>query len=276
MIELGASTLSFRHDPLDVALQELSALGFRKIDLVMIPSYCSHFNPVTASQQEKDQLKARLGELKLAVSTLNTGDGLLGIPQLRERALAFAKASLDLAQELNAYAITMQSGVEPPPDQWIEVARTVAADVRELGDYARDRGLDLTLELHKTMLMANTQQALDLMELVDHPNVGVTLDSSHITYAGEIAADVALKLGSHVKHVHLRDGIGKNILVVPGDGTVDFDTLARALHQIGYNRAAVIELEYEHARADRVRGDLARAKTTLERAFQMAVAVTAG
>jgi sugar phosphate isomerase/epimerase len=70
-----------------------------------------------------------------------------------------------------------------------------------------------------------------------------------------------------VKHVHLRDGIGKNILVVPGDGTVDFVALARALREIGYARPAVIELEYAQATAEQVRPDLARAKAFLEEAF---------
>ena len=60
------------------------------------------------------------------------------------------------------------------------------------------------------------------MALVDHPQVGVALDPSHATHAGEDVAEIARKLGDRVKHVHLRDAVGKNILVVPGDGTVDF------------------------------------------------------
>lgn len=141
--------------------------------------------------------------------------------------------------------------------------------MRELGNYAADLGLDLRLELHKDLLMANSQQSLDLMELVNHPNVGVALDPSHITYTGEKADEVALKLGKHVKHVHLRDGIGKNIMVVSGDGTVDFSALAKALEKIGYKKVAVIELEYENAKADQVRPDLARAKAHLEKSFQI-------
>ena len=161
----------------------------------------------------------------------------------------------------------MQSGVEPAPGEWQEIARAVAQDVRDLGDFAADLGLDVTLELHKTMLMANSQQALDLMELIHHPHVGVALDPSHITYAGEKADVVARQLGRHVKHVHLRDGIGQNILVVPGDGVVDFAALAQALRVIGYDRAAIIELEYEYARADQVRDDLARARSVIKPAF---------
>lgn len=270
MIELGASTLGFRHDSLDVALQEIKNAGFQNVDIAMYPSYCPHFNPFTASESEKEKLKTKIHDLGLKVATLNAGDGILGNPDHREIAINFAKATMQLAQKLGAYAITMQSGIEPKSEQWLEVAKGVTKDVRELGNYAADLGLDLTLELHKDLLMANTQQSLDLMELVNHPNVGVALDPSHITYAGEKADEVALKLGKHVKHVHLRDGIGKNIMVVPGDGTVDFAELALALKTIGYTRVAVIELEYETAKAEEVHPDLTRAKAHLEKSFQRA------
>lgn len=269
MIELGASTLGFRHDDLETALQEITAQGFKTIDICMYTSYCPHFNPLLASDAEKAVLREKLQQLNLQVATLNTGDGILGNPALRERAVQYAKASLDLAKRLGAYAITMQSGIEPELGRWREVAQFVVADIRELGDYARDLGLDVTLELHKSSLMANTQQALDLMELVNHTSVGVALDPSHITYAGEKADEVARQLGSHVKHVHLRDGHGQNIMIVPGDGTVDFAALAYALESIGYRRVAVIELEYEHAQTAQVRLDLARAKVHLEPYFRI-------
>lgn len=263
-MELGASTLGFRHEPLDVALNVISKLGFEVMDMCMIPTYCPHFDPVVATDREKQELDEKVKNLGLGIATLNVTDGLLGIPADREKAIRFAQASMDLAKMMGAYGVTIQSGVEPQPGQWLNVAKEVAADVRDLGNYAQDRGLELTLELHKQMLMTNTKEALDLMELVNHPSVGVALDPSHITYAGEKSDEVALKLGRLVKQVHLRDGIGQNILVVPGDGSVDFAALGQALRTIGYPHATVIELEYEFAKADQVEIDLKRAKAYLE------------
>ncbi len=109
-----------------------------------------------------------------------------------------------------------------------------------------------------------------MTERVDHPGVGVAPNPSHATHAGEDVAQIARMLGNLVKHVHLRDAIGQNILVVPGDGTVDFTALARALGEIGYGRTAVIELEYEDATAAEVRLDLGRAKELLARDFAVA------
>ncbi len=269
-IPLGCSTLGFRLDPLDVALTEIAAQGFHLVDLAMYPGYSPHFNPLSATPDERRVLTDELERRGLTVATLNAGDGLLGVPASRERAVEYAGASLRLAKDLGAYGVTMQSGVEPPPDEWLDVARGVADDLRVLGDEATALGLELTLELHKSMLMATQQEAVDLMDLVDHPAVGVAIDPSHATYAGENIAVIARTLGPLVKHVHLRDGSGKDIMVVPGDGEVDFADLAAALGEIGYDRAAVIELEYSDAHAPEVRPDLARAKTLLSEHFVVA------
>ena len=269
-IPLGCSTLGFRFDTLDAAIDAIAGAGFRLVDLAMYPSYCPHFNPLTATEAEKGALAESLAAREMTVATINATDGLLGIAEQREHAMDYMRASLRLAQALGAYGVTMQSGIEPAPGHWREVAGVVASDLRILGDVAADLGLELTLELHKTMLMATGQEARDLMSLVDHPAVGVALDPSHATYAGENVAEIARSLGSLVKHVHLRDGRGKDIMVVPGDGTVDFSELAQVLTDIGYSRAAVIELEYADARAPEVLPDLARAKALLGHDFTVA------
>lgn len=267
MIPLGCSTLGFRFDTLDTALTEIAAQGFGLVDIAMYPSYCPHFNPLTATAADEAQLQQILSDNQLRLAAINATDGLLGIAAQRDQAMAYARASLRLAGRLGAYGVTMQSGVEPASGAWLEVASIVAPDLRTLGDEAEALGLELTLELHKTMLMATGQEARDLMTLVDHPAVGVALDPSHATYAGENVADIARALGPLVKHVHLRDARGKDIMVVPGDGEVDFHELALALDEIGYARAAVIELEYAHARAPEVRPDLTRAKALLSQDF---------
>ena len=107
-----------------------------------------------------------------------------------------------------------------------------------------DAGINLALE------------AADLTTQVDHPTVAVALDTGPATFACEDLTQIARSLGNLVGHVHLRDAIGQHILVVPGDGTVDFAALACAVDEIGYWRAAVVELEYEVATAAEVRPDL--------------------
>ena len=94
------------------------------------------------------------------------------------------------------------------------------------------------------------------MMLADHPAVGVALDPSHAPTAAKTwhRSRASRVIWSSTSTCAI--AIGKNILVVPGDGTVDFTALAFALREIGYGRAAVIELEYEDATAAAVRPNL--------------------
>jgi hypothetical protein len=77
MIEIGCSTLGFRFDSLDTALTEIQAQGFRRLDVVMVPSYCPHFDVLGSSENEQVELQEKLSSKGFALSTLNTGDGRL-------------------------------------------------------------------------------------------------------------------------------------------------------------------------------------------------------
>ncbi len=111
MIEIGCSTLGYRFDTLDTALSEIQGQGFRRLDLVMVPSYCPRFDVLGSTQAEQDALQEQLSSMGFVLSTLNTGDGRLGNPANRKLAIDHARGCLKLAQNLGAYAITIPSGI---------------------------------------------------------------------------------------------------------------------------------------------------------------------
>jgi sugar phosphate isomerase/epimerase len=269
-MRLAASTLGYRHDTLNVALREIAGSGFTEIDIGAISSYCPHFDVMGANEAAATALEAEVADLGLKVMTLNTGEGKFGDPKSQDRGMEGMKKALVIAQRLGCYAITVPSGPEPQQlgETFSEVAGRAAPLFREVCDLAARMGIDIAVEIHKQALAYNTQTALDLAAKVDHPAFGFTLDPSHITHAGELTDRAARQLRGLVRHVHLRDAVGKVIMVVPGDGTVDFAAVAAALREIGYARACAIELEYEHARAATVTPDLWRAKALLSRSFQ--------
>lgn len=242
--EMGCSTLGWHFFDLATALREIGSLRFEVIDIAMIPTFCPHFDPVAATPAETAALKRSVGAAGFRVATLNTFSGYLGASDDRDSALAFLRASLKLARDLGAYGLCVQSGQPREPKEWQNAAEALARDLRLLGAEAEPLGLDIAIEVHRDMLISNSSEALMLMKLVSHPRIGITLDPCHIVYAGEDPAAVARQLGPWVRHVHLRDAIGKNTEVVPGDGTVDFAALIAALDSIGYSRPMMVELEY--------------------------------
>jgi sugar phosphate isomerase/epimerase len=267
-MNLGASTLGFRHDSMDVALAAISAAGFVRVDLAVISSYCPQFDVMHGTKSEIAGLGRKLVALGLQPVTLNAGEGMFGDPASEGRAMEGALKALTMAKALGCYAITVQSGPEPDASlSWEAIADRVAPQFVAVCDRAADLGLDVAVEIHKEMLVHNTETALDLAECVNHPAFGYTVDPSHLTHAGERTETAIRHLDALVRHVHLRDARGQDIMVVPGDGQVDFAAVARALREIGYARTCTLELEYENARAPEVIPDLARARDLLKQFY---------
>lgn len=132
-----------------------------------------------------------------------------------------------------------------------------AAMLRRIGDYAGERGVRIGVENEG----GPCARYLGLVEAVDHPSVGATLDVGHCAYIPRVLAvedpdgrAVALNetihtmveaLGPRLFSVHVHD-------VQPGDwrdhhcvgsGIIDFPALFRALHRVHYTDLLEIELE---------------------------------
>ena len=116
------------------------------------------------------------------------------------------------------------------------------------------------------------QKFLQLQDLVAENNLRLEVCLRNLpnefpaSAAGRQDVELAISLISRNRH----NGGNPVFAVVPRDGAVDFTAPACALDEIGYKRAAVIELEYEEATATEVRPDLGRAKQLLARDFAVA------
>ena len=84
------------------------------------------------------------------------------------------------------------------------------ADVlREIADFAADRGVALSIEVHQHTIADNSRSALHLLDLIDHPNVGLNPDVGNIywTYAEpeETPEAAILALAPHTNYWHCKN-----------------------------------------------------------------------
>lgn len=239
-IQLGCSTIVYREESLEVALAQIALHQFHSVDIGMIPSFCPHFNPLLASEGEKAKLGEQLKNMNLVVSTLNVCSGDL---KKRDEEIKFIKSSLDLAKNLDTYAVTVQSSASVSPQDWLNVAKQLAKDFKELAGYAQSERQDLAIEMHKEAFIETPKQAMDFLDLVDRENIGVTFDPAHLVWAGIDPAKAIYQLTDLIKHVHIKDARGKDIHLSVGDGEVDFLSLFQALEQTNYTRGLTLEIE---------------------------------
>lgn len=263
--QLGCSTITFRMLDRARALDWIAAEGFQTIDLGAIANFCPHADPVGMDADDHRRLADEIAARGLRVSTINAWSlTALNRPEGPETELAWLRASLRLAAALGCSALSMQPGRKADEAQWLEQARCVVDLINELGAYARDLGVQLTVEApHKGTLAETFDQALQFLELVNADVVAVALDTSHIRNGGVTLPHAIATYGERVKHVHLRDFKDGNILTTPGDGDIDFGEFFRLMRQRGYTGDFNLELEYRDATAEHNRTQLQRAAAHL-------------
>jgi D-psicose/D-tagatose/L-ribulose 3-epimerase len=118
-----------------------------------------------------------------------------------------------------------------PQRAHLERSAEVLSDVAR---HAATRGVTLGLEpcnRYETYLVNTAEQALELVELIGEPNVGVHLDSYHMNIEEDEFAAPIRRVGDRLVHFHLSESHRG----VPGRGTVAWEQVMGTLAEIGYS-----------------------------------------
>jgi sugar phosphate isomerase/epimerase len=249
--ELGCSTLCFARMPRREALDTIAGLGFRLVDLGMLRPFnvgenqfrALHLDALTADANEISLVRDELAERDLQLVAVNAGGGYLNLAWERDEAIEYVARSVEICRDLGGRVVTIQSGKLLRGTDWKANAEYVVPAVRDLAARAEQAGVELHIEgPHLEMLTHDLQTTSDFMTLVDHHNVFVTMDPSHIVVADEDPVEVTRTLAPRIRHVHIRDGAGASPVIVPGLGEIDFPGFVRVLREHGYAGPMMIEL----------------------------------
>jgi D-psicose/D-tagatose/L-ribulose 3-epimerase len=116
----------------------------------------------------------------------------------------------------------------------------LAVQLRELADYAADRGIVLCVEpinRFETSFVNTAGQVIDLLDRVDHPACKATLDTFHMNIEEKSLGDAIRAVGPRLGHLHSCE----NDRGAPGSGHVPWDEVAEAVRDIKYDGPIVIE-----------------------------------
>jgi D-psicose/D-tagatose/L-ribulose 3-epimerase len=223
---------------LETLLPHIASLGFDVIEL-----------PIeTVGQFDV----ARVGELARAhgldvsiCAVIGPGRDLLVAGEADE-GIRYLRSCIDVAQTLGSPTVAgpFYSAVgrcwRSTPDERARDVAQVAATLRGLGEYAADRGVVLgveTLNRFETSFLNTTAQALELIDRVDHPAVGLALDVFHLGIEEKHVGDALRAAGSRLVHLQ----VAENDRGTPGTGSLAWRDVAKALQEIGYTGRVVIE-----------------------------------
>lgn len=141
-----------------------------------------------------------------------------------------------------------------------------AGALTELAEHLSEQGIRLAYHHHMGTVV-QTEADVDRLLACTGDAVGLLLDTGHLAFAGGDPAAVARRHGQRIMHVHVKDirsdplaaihdrdgsfldAIRDGVFTVPGDGSIDFQSVLAALAEHGYSSWLVVEADQDPARA---------------------------
>ncbi|OAN59438.1 3-keto-5-aminohexanoate cleavage protein [Sphingobium sp. TCM1] len=165
----GIATVSLS-GTLEEKLRAAAAAGFDGVEIFE--------NDLIASPLRPREVRSLLDDLGLACLLYQPFRDFEGMPGvLRQQALDRAEAKFDLMGELGTDRILVCSNCSP---QALGERSRIVADLRELGERAAKRGIVVGYEaLAWGRHVFDHRDAWAIVEEVDHPSIGIILDSFH-------------------------------------------------------------------------------------------------
>ena len=120
--------------------------------------------------------------------------------------------------------------------------------LQDVAKYAKDLGITLVVEPQAAdcNLIESADDALQLAEESGESNVKVMFDTFHALFRSEVPSDYVYKMKDKLHHVHISD----DDRLPPGQGTVNWDSVLRALKEIDYKGYLSMEIGFGTRKAD--------------------------
>lgn len=194
--------------PIDAAIDRVAALGAAGVEFAGFDPYRPDANPLKTAAR----LRKRARKAGLAVAGYCVGAELLVPPSAQRQAVEKLKGHVDIAAELGVASMRhdvtrgfgeWSKGVAGPQTFAVAVKAVVPA-IRQVADYAAERGVTTSLENHGFFMQA-AERVERLLKAVDHPNFRLTLDMGNFLCVDDDPVAAVRRLAKYAVMVHAKD-----------------------------------------------------------------------
>jgi len=197
------------------------------------------------ADKDLDAIEAELNRTGLKVSSL-VAEPMIPLTDINNRDiwLQGLTQSITVAKRLGAPVLIAQAGDDLPGLSRQEQRHALIGTLRGAADILDGTGVRLGVEPLNTRIdhigyyLDSTREALDIIDEVNRPEIGITYDIYHSAVMDEKTEDVIGNRVSRVVHVHVADHPGRND---PGTGEIDLGHRLDWLFARGYQGAVGLE-----------------------------------
>ncbi len=216
-----------------------------------------HFKTV----EELKALVEKTRKSKLEIPNIMCWQDLVTTDEnLRSSRVKTLESFVSAAGELSIPVVNVFTG----PMTWAQSFERVGRDISEekawnmivdsfskIVEAAERNDIVVTVEAVFGMLVHDYYTLRELLDHFESKNLGVNLDPSHLILYGNDPSWAVSRLGSRIRHVHVKDAVGRagsfgEDFVFPfiGEGAVDWPTFLGSLKKVGYS--GYLSLEFEN------------------------------
>lgn len=269
-VQLGINPLTWTNDdlpslgaetPLETCLSEGKLAGFEGFELGnKFPRQASVLGPILARHQLKLVSGWYSGELltrSVKEEIAAVQDHLTLLRELGANVMVFCEVT-DCIHGKQQVPVNQRPHF--PAERWAEYG----AKLTEFARYTQSQGVQIAYH-HHMGTMIETEQDIDLLMQHTGEEVGLLLDTGHLTFAEVDPVAVAARWAKRINHVHCKDvrpavlaevknkkmsflnAVLAGVYTVPGDGCVDYPAVFRELKRVNYQGWLVVEAEQDPA-----------------------------
>ena len=234
--------------PVDRALSFLSEQGFDAVELTVLPNYTTAVDRLDA--EERRRIRKLFTGYGLAMPAVAAHRSLLDEdPGAHMENMGVLKQAVDLCAEWGdgRGMPVLDTVLGGAPEDWEPRLDFIFERVRQLVDYAADRGVVIGMEAHVGSALDTAEKSVQLVESIDSPHLGLNFDISHFDVLGMPIEETVRLMAPYAVHTHVKDQRGKAPdyeFLVPGEGDFDFVAYLRAMHAAGYRGSITAEVSY--------------------------------
>lgn len=252
-MKLAYSSNAYMRWPIDRAIERISAIGYRGIELMAdVP----HAWPATTTDDQVEAIRRMIADRGMTISNINAfmmraiqdfwhPSWIEPDPEYRAKRVRHTKDALRMAAKLGATCITTEPGGPLPEGLSRDGALDIfAAGLKDALHVAELVGVQLLVEPEPGLLIENTAQFEQLAERIDSPAFGLNFDIGHFFCVGEPLAETIQRLQRFTRHYHIEDIPASRVHqhMIPGHGAINFTEVLGAISRTKYAGWITVEL----------------------------------
>ena len=253
-MKLAYSTNAFKRYSLNDAIRMIAEIGYEGIELLCDSP---HAYPPIFQDKEIHSFKNQIAKFRLVISNLNAFT-LYSISDVyhpswieddklsRELRITHTMNCIKLAKKIGAKNLSTEPGgpVMGRKTNMKYLEKMFIEGLNRVVPIAEEENIKILIEPEPNLLLENSNQFLNFIKNFSTENVGLNFDIGHFYCVGEDPTEIIYKLSEYIEHFHLADIASNRIHnhLIPGEGSINFSSVFKAIEGIGYRGFVTVEL----------------------------------